>query len=426
MVEHGDLPPGWRVARLGEVCKKTLLANPGRQPDQEFTYIDVSSVSNETYQIVETKQILGVDAPSRARKLVQTDDVIFATVRPTLKRIAMITAEINGQICSTGYCVLRANAEFLDPGYLYFYLLTTEVNQRVESLQKGATYPAINDSDLFALPIPLPSLVEQRAIARTLRAVQEAREARRRESALERERKAALMQQLFTHGTRGEPRKVTEIGEMPENWQVVRLGQVVNFMSGGTPSKERSDWWVGAIPWASPKDLKRPRLWDVQDHISEDGLQNGSRLAPKGAIFVVVRGMILAKDIPVALAEVPMAFNQDIKAMIPSADLCAEYLLYVLQSYKDNFVRIIGSSAHGTRRVETSGLEAFLLPLAPLREQAMMADVLHACDDKIDALEREGAALEEAFRALLEELMTGRAPVTVLGEDYVLLPRSSH
>jgi len=87
----------------------------------------------------------------------------------------------------------------------------------------------------------------------------------------------------------------------------------------------------------------------------------------KGAIFVVVRGMILAKDIPVALAEVPMAFNQDIKAMIPSADLCAEYLLYVLQSYKDNFVRIIGSSAHGTRRVETSGLEAFLLPLAPLR-----------------------------------------------------------
>jgi len=56
----------------------------------------------------------------------------------------------------------------------------------------------------------------------------------------------------------------------------------------------------------------------------------------------------------------------------------------------------------------------------------MMADVLHACDDKIDALEREGAALEEAFRALLEELMTGRAPVTVLGEDYVLLPRSSH
>jgi len=124
MVEHGDLPPGWRVARLGEVCKKTLLANPGRQPDQEFTYIDVSSVSNETYQIVETKQILGVDAPSRARKLVQTDDVIFATVRPTLKRIAMITAEINGQICSTGYCVLRANAEFLDPGYLYFYLLT--------------------------------------------------------------------------------------------------------------------------------------------------------------------------------------------------------------------------------------------------------------------------------------------------------------
>ena len=140
-----SLPNNWYLVRLGEVCKSTTTLNPEIHPERLFTYIDVSSVSNESYRIIETREILGRDAPSRARKSIQTDDVIFATVRPTLKRVAMIPVELNGQVCSTGFCVLRANREKLEPRYLYFSLLTDQINRHVEALQKGATYPAIND-----------------------------------------------------------------------------------------------------------------------------------------------------------------------------------------------------------------------------------------------------------------------------------------
>ena len=76
------------------------------------------------------------------------------------------------------------------------------------------------------------------------------------------------------------------------------------------------EFWKGTIPWVSPTDMKRPRLTDVTDHISQEALESGSKLAPAGSVFAVVRGMILAKTVPVALAEVPMAINQDLKSIV--------------------------------------------------------------------------------------------------------------
>ncbi|MFN5968048.1 MAG: hypothetical protein ACK46E_23630, partial [Pseudanabaena sp.] len=78
----------------------------------------------------------------------------------------------------------------------------------------------------------MPPLEEQMAIATTLRTIQTAKEARQKELALERERKAALMDYLFTHGTRNEPRKQTELGEIPESWNISKFGQLVEMKNG--------------------------------------------------------------------------------------------------------------------------------------------------------------------------------------------------
>jgi type I restriction enzyme S subunit len=94
---------------------------------------------------------------------------------------------------------------------------------------------------LLGLSIPLPPLSEQRTIAHILRAVQAAREARQREVSLERERKAALMAHLFTHGTRGEPTKQTTIGEIPVSWEVVRLAKCAYIQTGTTKGRRFKD-----------------------------------------------------------------------------------------------------------------------------------------------------------------------------------------
>ena len=122
----------------------------------------------ETKEIENETVVLGKDAPSRARKLIRTNDVIFATVRPTHSRVALITEEYNEQVCSTGYFVLRAK-DFLNNNLVYYFLLTYGFNKQMEKLQKGASYPAVNDSDVKGIIIPFPkSLKEQQTIVQKL------------------------------------------------------------------------------------------------------------------------------------------------------------------------------------------------------------------------------------------------------------------
>lgn len=196
------------------------------------------------------------------------------------------------------------------------------------------TIPNLSQSKLRELPLVIPPLAEQRKIAGVLGLVQRAMEQQERLIALTTELKKALLHQLFTQGLRGEPQKQTEIGPVSQSWEVVKLQDICSLISGGTPSKHKSDFWSGSIPWVSPKDMKKPRLSDVVDHISEAGLKDGSSLAPTGTVFVVIRGMILAKDVPVALAEVPMAFNQDMKAIVPGPRIHPSFLLYALSAFR--------------------------------------------------------------------------------------------
>jgi len=155
-IENGE----WEEKKLGEVCVKIETVNPKSEPEKEFVYIDVSSVNKETKIIEETMILLGKDAPSRARKLVKTDDVIFATVRPTHQRITLITNKYNNQVCSTGYYVLRPR-KILNSRVIYYFLLTYHFNEKMKKLQKGASYPAVTNKEVESQIIPFPKSIEQ-------------------------------------------------------------------------------------------------------------------------------------------------------------------------------------------------------------------------------------------------------------------------
>ena len=154
---------GWQTKTLGEVLQKTETVNPLQSPQAEFDYIDVSSVSNSTFQIEATQRLKGKDAPSRARKLVRANDIVFATIRPTLQRIAVVPENLDKQVCSTGYFVLRPKPE-LDHRFVFYSLFTENFMGQMASLQKGASYPAVTDGDVKAQVIPVPPLPEQQRI----------------------------------------------------------------------------------------------------------------------------------------------------------------------------------------------------------------------------------------------------------------------
>ncbi len=284
----------------------------------------------------------------------------------------------------------EADSQFL--AYAFMHL-----EPYLSNLAGVTTIPILNKSSFEAALVPLPPLPEQRAIARVLRAVQAAREARQREVSLERERKAALMAHLFTHGTRGEPTKQTPIGEMPVSWEVVRLGEVCVFTTGKLNSEASVDGGEYHFFTCSPDTLRI-------DSFSFD--QEAILLAGNNAQAIYSVKYYAGKF---------DAYQRTYVITIYASDrMTYRYLLYEMSLSLESLRR--QSLGATTRYLTASIISGLPLRQPPIEEQKRIADVLTACDAEITALERESALLDELFRALLEELMTGRVSVARVGE----------
>lgn len=201
MKELKELPAGWRWTTLGDVCEKqTGIYDPGLEPDKIFHYIDISSVDNKLKRISEARAIIGKEAPSRARKIVRKGDIILSTTRPNLNAVAMVSEELDGQICSTGFCVLRPTS-LVNKTYLFLFSQSNDFVKNLSDLVKGALYPAVTDSQVMSQKIPLPPLPEQRRIAalltEQLAAVEQARKAAETQLAAINDLPAALLRQAF-------------------------------------------------------------------------------------------------------------------------------------------------------------------------------------------------------------------------------------
>lgn len=157
-----ELPEGWVWRRLTEIIEDVKHYNPSQNPQKPFRYVDISSIDNQI--IVDHKTYLGVDAPSRARKPIRTGDVLFSTVRTNLRNVAVVPPELDEEICSTGFCVIRCIRERAEPEYVFYYMLTDHFTNTISSMGRGGHYPAVREKDVLAQLIPLPSLTEQRRI----------------------------------------------------------------------------------------------------------------------------------------------------------------------------------------------------------------------------------------------------------------------
>ena len=155
------------MKKLGELCQQ--ISNiKWKNEKNSFQYIDLTSVDRETHEIINPTKIDSSNAPSRAQQIVKENDVLFGTTRPMLKRSTFISKEFDGQICSTGYCVLRPNQEIVKPRYIYHHINSSLFYQYVETHQQGASYPAISDADVKNFAIPLPPLDIQQRIVNVL------------------------------------------------------------------------------------------------------------------------------------------------------------------------------------------------------------------------------------------------------------------
>ena len=212
------------------------------------------------------------------------------------------------------------------------------------------------------------------------------------------------------------PRTLTNSGMVGE-WVESKLGEVVDFLSGGTPAKSCAEYWDGSIPWVSAKDMKRFRIEDTEDHVTEVGVENGTKLVPEGTVLLLTRGMTLINDVPICVAQRPMTFNQDVKALRPKPYVAPEFLPYLLLGNKQRLLSLVDLAGHGTGRLNSDELKALdiVLPACPEQQRAI-ARILETLDDKIELNRRMNETLEAMARALFKDWFVDFGPIRTKAE----------
>ena len=211
------------------------------------------------------------------------------------------------------------------------------------------------------------------------------------------------------------------MNDQVRNWPARALAECGQFLSGGTPNRGMPEYWGGTIPWISAKSLKTFRVADSEERVTEAGAENGTRMVAPGTVLFVVRGMSLAKEFRVAVTTGPVTFNQDLRALVPSADVDAVYLTHFLRASQQQVLGLVDHASHGTTRLTSDRVDAIRVPVPPLAEQRRIAEVL----DRAEALRTKRRAalsqLDTLTQAIFQDLFgdplknSKRLPTALLG-----------
>ena len=200
---------------------------------------------------------------------------------------------------------------------------------------------------------------------------------------------------------------------MSSEWRTTTLGEVTDWRSGGTPKKDTPAYWGGDIPWISANSMYGTRYSDSDLRITHDGLVNGSRLAPKDSILLLVRGGALHNRLPVGIATRDVAFNQDVKALVAKQEVISPwYLLFWLMGQEKYLLNsVVEYTGIGAGKLDTKRMQALEILLPPRSEQDAIVELVKAMDDRINLLRETNATLEAIAQAMFKSWFVDFDPV---------------
>lgn len=212
------------------------------------------------------------------------------------------------------------------------------------------------------------------------------------------------------------------LGEVPAHWKTRKIRQCASILGGMTPSMEDGRFWNGDVAWVTPKDMKTTVVNDSHLRITDAALaETPLRLVQPPAVLMVVRGMILARKVPIARTTVPVTINQDMKALRPCPALNAAYMASCLGCAHNGLFPLIDEAGHGTRRLPTERWRNLPLTLPPQAEQTAIVRFLDYIDRHTRRVGRKKekliALLEEQQQAIVHQAVTGQIDVQT-GQPY--------
>lgn len=424
----GDIPMHWEVRRLKHLAALNAESlGEDTDADREIAYVDIGGVDN-LGRIVERERLTFASAPSRARRLVRDGDVIVSTVRTYLRSIAAVRNPQSNLVVSTGFAVVRPGRD-LTPEFAAYALRAPYFIERVVAASKGVSFPAIEEGQLSAFGLAVPSPEEQRAIAayldRETAKIDELIAKKERLVELLMEKRAALISRAVTKGLDPDaPMKdagVEWLGQIPAHWQVKRLWHL-------TPSNRPIMYGIvlpgpdvdDGVPIVKGGDIsgERLRLGELKQTTREiESTHARSRLRGGDLVFAI-RGSI--GDVAVVPSELENAnLTQDAARISLTSLSHGRWMLYVLKS-AGVFAQLDAGSLGATiKGVNIRDLKRASIPVPPFAEQEAIAAYLDREGTRIDRLAagvRDATErLKELRAATISAAVTGK--IDVRGES---------
>ncbi|QYU70690.1 restriction endonuclease subunit S [Leptolyngbya sp. 15MV] len=310
---------------------------------------------------------------------------------------AVVPDELDGAFVSNEFPCFDVQRDRVLPRYLRWMFLLPKVWAALAEGSKGMgdRRKRVHPDQLLAFRAALPPLEVQRRIVERLDAV----EAKLRQIDRIRQEAQAEVRVLIA-------RALAAIVDRYASRETCPLGDLVDAVGGGTPTRNIPAFWDGTIPWVTAKDMKALVISDAQQRITREGLNaSPAKLLPQNAVLVVVRGMILARFVPIALLSVPATINQDMKALIARPPLSSEFLLAWLIANERTLFQRVGKSTHDTRKLESVNLLSLLVPTLTPAEQARFVDDFQRLRANTSALEQRMEAVVAEAEQILPTLL---------------------
>lgn len=390
------LPDGWVDCQFGDVTEiASGQVDPTEEPYIDLPHIAPDNIQSGTGRIsnIQTARDLGITS---GKYLFDEQAIVYSKIRPNLNKVCI--PQFVGT-CSADMYPIWANQN-LDTFYLFQFMLTDSFVQEATKVSARTGLPKINRPDLQRIHIPLPPLPEQRKIADILSTWDEAIALVEALIDALKTRKQGLMQRLLT----GEVRFPGFEGE----WEEVRLGDVVETFSGGTPSRAQPEYYNGEIPWIKSGEINHVHITSTEETITEEGLKNSSaKIVESGTLLLALYGATAGK---LGITHIPAAINQALLAILPHTGISKDYLFYELENRMGQILRKLQG---GQPNLSAQLVKSSNISLPELSEQETISTFLQGLDDQIYGFDLYKHLLHEQKKGLMQRLLTGEVRVRV-------------
>ncbi|MCV9973098.1 MULTISPECIES: restriction endonuclease subunit S [pseudomallei group] len=397
--DAGVIPDDWDVKQLGELSSVSAGGTPSRSNANywggDIPWITTTEIDFRL--ITESEQfITSIGLKNSAAKLMPAGALLMALYGQgkTRGKVGVLGFEAaTNQACAA--IILK---EGYSREYAFHYLASRY--DEIRKLSNTGNQENLNGALVRSIPVLLPPLSEQSAIATALSDVDALLSSLDALIAKKRDIKQAAMQQLLTGKTR--------LPGFEGAWTVKRLDQLANIRSGGTPSTTVSRFWDGGIPWCTPTDITRlgggKYLLDTSRQITSEGLSNSSaELIPANSVVMTSRATIGECAINLK----PVTTNQGFKNFVPFEDTDVNFLYYLLQTQKQGFIQLCAGSTF--LEIGKTQLAAYKVHLPSTKaEQTAIAEVLSDMDAELAALEARRDKTRLLKQGMMQELLTGK------------------